>query len=112
MTLTAIGRPLDALDLLEMAEKRVGNDATLLRAAVSRARAGALLALGDADAAADHVRIGLEAATEHELAYDEVMLLEIADDVAAMQGRDVDAADTERAREIRARLGILALRPA
>lgn len=109
MSLSALGNPREALVLLEESERGVGDEAALLHAGVSRARAEALLALGEVEEAGVHVRIGLEAAREHDLAYDETMLLELDEEIAQGLGRAVDPADARRARELRARLGIASL---
>ena len=107
MSLTAQGLPEQALRLLEESERGVGDEAALLRSGVSRARAEALLALGEPEQAGEHVLTGLEAAREHDLAYDEAVLLELADEVAGRVGGAFEGQDAERAREIRARLGIV-----
>ena len=85
----------------------LGSDLAGVASLVARCFGIALVALGEPERAAEQIAIGLEAARDHELAYDEVMLLELADDLSQDLGRPLEVADTKRAREIRARLGIL-----
>lgn len=99
--LVGAGMAVEALDELARAESAAGSEAELLRAAVSRVRAAALAALGRPEEASGQLTIGLQSARDGDLAYDEVLLLDL-------RGR-VDAShngDAERLESLRIQLGI------
>ena len=100
--LTELGQPERALVELAECERAAGADAELLRANVARARAAALIALGRTDEAFGQITSGLESARANELAYDEVLLLDLRE---AADG-STDDADAGRQQALRIQLGL------
>ena len=83
-----------ALDQLERAERVAGERAEAVRSKVELARAGALVALGRDDEAADHLARGIDAARRQGLPYEEALLLLARSDLAG--GGPADAAEAAR----------------
>jgi class 3 adenylate cyclase/tetratricopeptide (TPR) repeat protein len=103
--LTASGRPDVALSELAQAEIAAGPEASLLKASVARARAEAYAALGQTADAAHHITAGLESARANDLAYDEVLLLDLRDQVGVRENEDA-----ERRLSLRIQLGMAQIR--
>lgn len=100
--LVGLGQAMDALEELDAAEKAAGHEADMLRAAVARARAEALLALGRHTDALEHATAGLDSARAFDLAYDEVLLI----DLQETAGSTLEREDAERRASLRIQLGL------
>jgi tetratricopeptide (TPR) repeat protein len=98
--------PAKALALLTRAEKAAGTEADQFVARLALARANATAALGDIDAAEAALALGLEAARERALPYEEAMLLVLADDIARQFGRPSDPSVRQAAETTLAGLGV------
>ncbi|HET7820572.1 MAG TPA: adenylate/guanylate cyclase domain-containing protein [Ornithinibacter sp.] len=99
-------RPVDALAIIDGAERAAGADAAFSMPGMCLQRARALLALGRLDEAAEQVEVGLVAAREQELPYEEALLLQVGSATDLRRGLPTDAAYAQsRSEELLARLG-------
>jgi class 3 adenylate cyclase/predicted ATPase len=100
------GNAAEALDRLDRAAADAGEDAHLFDAQVAHARARALAALGETDAAERAIRAGIVVARELELPYEEGMLLRARTEIARDSNIEPDPGDIEASEQILSGLGI------
>ncbi len=96
-------RPLDALAVVFGAENAVGEEGDSLHSRIHLIRARALLELDRVDEAGEAVELGLRAAQEQSLPFEEALLLQVRSSHAIRLGgadsgisAEVDAAEAER----------------
>jgi class 3 adenylate cyclase/tetratricopeptide (TPR) repeat protein len=99
-TRTRRGDATGALELLERAIRAAGDDAAVLTAAVARVTGAALSALGRVAEADAQVARGLAAARDHNLPYEEALLLRTKVDIDRAAGRKPDAIDLTDSEQI------------
>jgi class 3 adenylate cyclase/tetratricopeptide (TPR) repeat protein len=103
---TGCGQAREALELLADAEAAAGKGARMLAAQVAEARALALDALGRLDDARAAVSAGLVAARQNGLAYEEALLLALADALERRAGTEPPTDAITGARRIFEGLGV------
>jgi tetratricopeptide (TPR) repeat protein len=98
--------PDEALDYLDNAQGAAGEDAVVLASTLARIRASALAEIGEIEKASAAIEDGLVEARRQGLAYEEVLLLRLATDVALRAGQDPDPTRMSEAEALEERLGI------
>ena len=99
-------RPADALAIINGAEQAAGADAAFSMPGMCLQRARALLALDRLEEAAEQVALGLVAAREQELPYEEALLLRVGSATDLRRGLPTDAAHARaRSEELLTSLG-------
>jgi hypothetical protein len=99
----------DALTIVEAAEQTAGNEAVALQSQIQLIRGEAFLVLDRLDEADEAIEVGLRAAREQGLPYEEARLLQMRSRrraVGSRVGGDPDP-DATRADEILAAIGAL-----
>ncbi len=100
------GQPEDALAILDSAERSAGQDRLWYAASLARVRAAALATIGDYVGAAANIDDGLSAARNHDLQYEQALLLLTRAELAGRAGREPDPADLEQAYSLLRSLGV------
>jgi tetratricopeptide (TPR) repeat protein len=103
------GRPERALETLDGAEARAGEEAAFYEASLLRVRAEALARLGDAEGALALAEKGLTVARDHGLLYEEALLLRTKGQVSQQASSDDGAEAVEEAERLLHRLGVIQL---
>ena len=98
--------PEGALEVLDNAQGAAGDDAAVFASTLARIRASALAEIGDIEKASATIEDGIVEARRQGLAYEEVLLLRLAADVALRAGQDPDPTRISDAEALFERLGI------
>jgi tetratricopeptide (TPR) repeat protein len=100
------GQPERALEILDEAEARAGDEALFYEASLIRVRTEALAALGDAEGALALAEKGLTVARDHGLLYEEALLLRTKSEASQLAGNEDGTKAVEEAERLLHRLGV------
>jgi tetratricopeptide (TPR) repeat protein len=100
------GRPSDALALIDAATNAAGRDGELMKSKAAWIRGRALAALGNTSEARRAFDLGIEAATQQHLPYEEALLRAARSELDRASAQSADGEDLEVASSIFERLGV------